>query len=227
MDSHLLFELTYVLYKVCSTIIHGERWLVEPSRKFHLFYLPCKGWLRNLAQRRFHNVSSYSFTRRAPALPLMKMLFLTGEGFDWWSSKPLSVYSIFFIIGGDIRAGRGSLLLCSMELLLQIVAWLYHYLSRGIRDLSFENHFHLCGWYVNCLIDNSLYLFYIQTPGNHPVVEHLRTLPGVDLILPYCPLYFTNTQVLPTDGANCRVTVCSPILKGMRSWLSEPNTINL
>ena len=95
MDSHLLFELTYVLYRICSTIIHGEHWLVEPSRKFCLFYPLCKGWLRNLAQRLFHNVSSYSFAIRAPAFPLVKMLFLIGEGFAWWSSRPLSVYSIF------------------------------------------------------------------------------------------------------------------------------------
>ena len=53
MDSHLLFELTYVLYRVCLAIIHGERWLVESSRKFCLFYPPCKRWFRNLAQRLF------------------------------------------------------------------------------------------------------------------------------------------------------------------------------
>ena len=121
MDSHLLFEPTYVLYRVYSTIIHGERWLVEPFKKFCLFYPPCKGWLRNLAQCIFHNISSYSFTKKAPAFPLVEMLFLTGEGFAWWSSKPLSVYSIFFIIGRDIRARRGPLLLCSTELLLQII----------------------------------------------------------------------------------------------------------
>ena len=121
MDSHLLFELTYVFYRVCSAIIHGERWLVESSRKFCLFYPPCKRWLRNLAQRLFHNVSSYSFARRAPAFPSVKMLFLTGEGFAWWGSWPPSVYSVLFTIGRDIRAGRGSLLLCSIELLLQVI----------------------------------------------------------------------------------------------------------
>ena len=121
MNSHLLFELTYVLNGVCSTIIHGERWLVEPSRKFYLFYPPCKGWLRNLAQRLFHNINSYPFMRRAPAFPLVKMLFLTGERFAWWSSRPLSVYSIFFFIRRDIRAEKGPLLLWSTELLLQII----------------------------------------------------------------------------------------------------------
>ena len=53
--------------------------------------------------------------------PSVKMLFLTGEGFAWWGSWPLFVYSVFFIIGRDIRAGRGSLLLCSTELLLQVI----------------------------------------------------------------------------------------------------------
>ena len=121
MDSHLLFELTYVFYRIRSIIINGERRLVESSRKFCLFYPPCEGWLRNLTQCLFHNVSSHSFARRAPVFPSMKILFFTGEGFAWWSSRPLSVYSIFFIIGGDIRVGRGSFLLCSTELLLQII----------------------------------------------------------------------------------------------------------
>ena len=43
MDNHLLFELTYVLYRVRSTIIYGERWLMETSRKFCPFYPLCKG----------------------------------------------------------------------------------------------------------------------------------------------------------------------------------------
>ena len=126
MDNHLLFELTYVLYRVCSAIIHGERWLVESSRKFCLFYFPCKGWFRNLAQCLFHNVSSHSFARRAPAFLSMKMHFFTGEGFTLWSSRPLFVYSIFFVIRGDIRVGRGSFLLRSTELLLQIINLLLH-----------------------------------------------------------------------------------------------------
>ena len=121
MDSHLLFKLTYVFYRIRSAIIHGERWLVKSSRKLCPFYLLCKGWLRNLAQRLFHNISSYSFARRASAFPLVKALFLTGKGFAWWGSWPLSVHSVLFIIGRDIRSGRGLLLLWSTELLLQVI----------------------------------------------------------------------------------------------------------
>ena len=78
-------------------------------------------WLRNLTQCLFHNVSSYSFVRKALAFPSMKMLFLTRVGFAWWGFWPLSVYSVLFIIRRDIWAGRGSLLLCSTELLLQVI----------------------------------------------------------------------------------------------------------
>ena len=48
-------------------------------------------------------------------------MFIIGEGLASWSSWPLYVHSVFFIIGKDIRVGRGSLLLCSTELLLQVI----------------------------------------------------------------------------------------------------------
>ena len=121
MNSHLLFELIYVFYRIRSTIIHGERKLVESSRKFCLFYLPCEGWLRNLTQCLLHNVNSHSFARRTSTFSLVRALFIVGEWFAWWSSWPLFVNSVLFIIGRDIGAGRGPLLLCSMELLLQVI----------------------------------------------------------------------------------------------------------
>ena len=43
MDSYLLFELAYVLYRIRLTIIYGERWLMETPGKFCLFYSPCEG----------------------------------------------------------------------------------------------------------------------------------------------------------------------------------------
>ena len=121
MDNHLLFKLTYMFHRIHSAIIHGERWLVESSRKFCLFYPPRERWLRNLTQRLFHNVSSHSFTRRASIFSPVMTLFVIGEGFAWWSSWPLPVHSVLFIIGRDIRAGRESLMLYSTELLLQVI----------------------------------------------------------------------------------------------------------
>ena len=126
MNSHLLFELTYVLYRIRPTIVNGERWLMEMPRKFRLFYPLCEGRFRNLAQGLLHNISSYSLAKRTPAFPFVKILFLTRERLAKWSSRLLSVYSVFFIIGRDIRAGRGPLLFCLTELLFQIINLLLH-----------------------------------------------------------------------------------------------------
>ena len=121
MDGHLLFELTYKFYRIRLAIINGERRLIESSRKSCLFYPPYEGWFTNLTQCLFHNISSHSFARRASAFSSVMALFIIGEGFAWWSSWPLSVNSVLFLIRRDIRAGRGSPLLCSMELLFQVL----------------------------------------------------------------------------------------------------------
>ena len=49
MDNHLLFELAYMLHRICSSIIHGERELMETPGELYLFYSLSKGGLRNLA----------------------------------------------------------------------------------------------------------------------------------------------------------------------------------
>ena len=46
---HLLFELAYMLHRICTFVIHGERGLMETSGELCLFYSPSKGGLRNLA----------------------------------------------------------------------------------------------------------------------------------------------------------------------------------
>ena len=57
-------------------------------------------------------------------------------------------------------------------------------------------------------------IVHVQGQENYPVAGILRVLfvgdllgvgfPGVDLILPCLTVTLTSTQVLPTDGANCR-----------------------
>ena len=115
-------------------VIFCLNWLTCSTRSVRPLYMANVGWWNCLRSFAFSipsvkgdlEIWLNAFARRAPAFPLAKMLFFTGEGFTWWSSKPLSVYSIFFIIGGDIRVGRGALLLCSTELLLQIINLLLH-----------------------------------------------------------------------------------------------------
>ena len=39
----IMYPDLYVLYRIRSTIIHGERWLMETPGKFCLLYSPCEG----------------------------------------------------------------------------------------------------------------------------------------------------------------------------------------
>ena len=156
-----------------------------------------------------------SFVRRAPMFPLVKMLFLTGEGFTLWSSRPLSVYSIFFIFGGDIRARRGSFLLSSTKLLLQIINLSLH----GFIIVSLVGYVTFPSKTASIRVDDMPTVFLI-------VLTISFTFKTVDLILLMNISWFcmvrtsfawswfrhdsTEALVFPTDSANCRVTICSP-----------------
>ena len=80
MDSHLLFELAYMLHRICSSIIHGERGLMETPGELCLLYSSSKGGLRNLAYSFLYDISSYPPPRWTPSPPLARMFLLTGIG---------------------------------------------------------------------------------------------------------------------------------------------------
>ena len=42
MDSHPLVKLAYMLYEVCSTIVHGESRLMESPMELSPLYLVCE-----------------------------------------------------------------------------------------------------------------------------------------------------------------------------------------
>ena len=88
------------------------------------------------------------------------------------------------------------------------------------------------------LTDSSSMLFVAATSSNRGLVNlatrFARTQPltkvrGMCLIskapraviLPYLTIALTITQALPTDGANCRDTICSPSPKCM-IWVHDP-----
>ena len=70
MDSHLLIELAHMFYRVRSTIVNGERALMESLRKFCPLYLA-------------HNVISQAFARQALVSSLVVVLFIVGERLAW------------------------------------------------------------------------------------------------------------------------------------------------
>ena len=174
MDSHLLFELTYVFYRVCSAIINGERWLVESFKKFCLFYPPCKGWLRNWLN---------AFFITSVPTPLWEGLLR----FLWWrcsfsqekdSLDGVLDLCLYIVSSSSLEEtleleGIVSVVLDGVASSnhQSLVAWLYHCLSHGICDFSFENHFHPCEWYAHCLLDSFDDLFHVQDWETHLVDE--------------------------------------------------------
>ena len=97
------------------------------------------------------------------------------------------------------------------------------YFLHGIYDFHLEVN---CGqyvWYAHFLHNH------FSAPGlrkdHHVVMPSIMLV--VDLVLPSSTVTLTLAQALPTNGANCRVTICSPSLKDLGYEPNEPNTINL
>ena len=81
MDGHPLIELAHMFYRVCPTIVNGERWLVEAPWKFSPFYFACEGGFRDLIQRLVHNIISHAFARRSLVFSPVVVLFIAKERF--------------------------------------------------------------------------------------------------------------------------------------------------
>ena len=113
----LWFELAHMFYRVHSTIVYGERGRMESTRKSRPFYFARERWFGDLIQHLAHSVVSQAFTRRALVSSPVVVLFNIGERVTWWSSWPLPIISILFIVEGDVRTGRGSFPLRMAQLL--------------------------------------------------------------------------------------------------------------
>ena len=122
---------------------------------------------------------------------------------------------------------------------LSPTTWLGFCFVSGIHDYPLGSSFCSSGWYAHSPLDSfhSPDFVHVQGQENYSIAGILWVLSAgdllgmgflrVDLILPCLTVALTNTQVLPTDGTNCRVTTCGPCPKCMDSWSNEPNTMNL
>ena len=104
----------------------------------------------------------------------------------------------------------------SFSSLLSPIAWLGCGFVYGICDCPLGKSFCSFGWYAHSPPDSfhSPDFVHVQGQENYSVARILRVLSvedllgvgflGVDLILPCLTVALTNTQVLPTDGTNCK-----------------------
>ena len=86
MDSHFLVEMAHMLHRVCTTIVNGERWLIESPRKSCPLNLVCEGRFGNLVQRLAHSIISQTFTRQALIPTFVIALFIVEERLAGWGS---------------------------------------------------------------------------------------------------------------------------------------------
>ena len=98
----------------------------------------------------------------------------------------------------------------------------YYRPAFGTRDLSLSSDFCLCGRYLRYPFVASLDLFPVRGSKSCSAVGSLRVPLWADLTLPSQAISLAEAQVLPTDGANCRVTIQSLGPTGMGIWSKKP-----
>ena len=86
MDGHSLVEMAHVIHRACSTIVNGERWLIESPRKSCPFNLIREGRFENLVQHLSHSVISQIFTRQVLIPTFVMALLIVGERLARWGS---------------------------------------------------------------------------------------------------------------------------------------------
>ena len=80
----------------------------------------------------------------------------------------------------------------------------------GMHGISLSSGFCSCGRCSHYPFAACLNLSPVRDSKNCPAVGNLRVQFGVDLILSSLMVSLVETQVLPTDGANCRVSFLRP-----------------
>ena len=83
----------------------------------------------------------------------------------------------------------------------------YYRPAFGMHNLSFSNGFCSYERYLRYPLVACLDLSPVRGSRSCPTVGSLHVPFGVELILPSLTVSLAEAQVLPTDGANCRVAI--------------------
>ena len=97
----------------------------------------------------------------------------------------------------------------------------------GMHDPSLLNGFYSCERCSHCPLVDYLGPSLVRDLKNCHAVEILHVRFGADLILPSLIVSLVETQVLPTDSANCKSSFWGPGLASKWFWPQSPQTMNL
>ena len=92
----------------------------------------------------------------------------------------------------------------------------------GVRDLSPLSGFYSCERCSHCPLIDYLGPSLVRDSKNCPAVGSLHVRFGANLILPFLTVSLVETQVLPTDGANCRDCFWGPGPASKWFWPKSP-----
>ena len=156
----------------------------------------------------------------------MTLLFLIGEGFTWQGSQspacthcPLYHWCLDWgkdaFVALDVTSSSSHRFLAVEP---------YDCPAFRMRNLSLSSDFCSCGRYLHYPLVACLNLSPIQSSRSYPTVGSLHVPFGADLILPSLMVSLTEAQVLPIDGANCRIAIRGPSPTGMGSSSKEPRS---
>ena len=98
----------------------------------------------------------------------------------------------------------------------------FDHFAYGMHDPSLLSGFYSCERCSHCPFVDYLGPSLVRDLKNCPAVENLHVRFGADLILPFLTVSLVNTQVLPTDGANCGGSFWSPGPASEWFWPKSP-----
>ena len=112
MDSHSLTEMAHMVHWVRSSIVDGERWLMEMPGKSCSFNPAREGRLGNLVQRFAHSVISQSSVSWALVSVFTMVFLFIWERFTRRSPWSTSITTILLIIRRGVKLEGSSSSLC-------------------------------------------------------------------------------------------------------------------
>ena len=136
MDNHSLVELAHMLHRVCSTIVDGECWLVEPPRKFP-FLNSGERWFGNLVECSAHCIISYISGRLVPISALMVVFLFIRERLTRRIPWSTSITTVLLTVRRGVIMGGSSSSPFVAQLPLYMINFQLHVLGiLCVRDMT-------------------------------------------------------------------------------------------
>ena len=138
MYDHPLVEVADMLYRVCSTIVHGESRMHEPLRKSPSLNLARERWPGNLVECFTHGVVSQAYRRWIFVSALMMIVLIIWERLTRGSPRSTPITAIILTIRREVRVGWSSLSQFMVQASIKVINLLLHVFGvLFMRDVAF------------------------------------------------------------------------------------------